>query len=84
MLSMYKALCSVPTHLIPPALQKKKRKTRSNFTWELFVFLQGGVWWTGPGLRVLEEKAGWINLLYFVCFTCVTECYELYTILCND
>lgn len=33
---------------------------------------------------VLEEKAGRINLLYFVCFTYVTERYELYTILCND
>lgn len=81
-LSMYKALGSVPTHPIP--LPSKERKTRSNFTWELFVCLQGGVWWTGPGLHVLKKKAGRMNLVYFVCFTYVTEHYELYTILCND
>lgn len=80
-LSTYKALGSVPTHPIP---LPSKTKTRLNFTLELFLFLQGGVWWTGPGLHVLEKKAGRMNLVYFVCFTYVTERYELYTILCND
>lgn len=84
MLSMYKALASVPTHPTPPALQKKKKNQIEFPLGPFCISPRRGMVDRDRTSCVLEEKAGRINLLYFVCFTCVTERYELYTILCND